>query len=65
MTSLVSSIVEQGRFGGEPHEDIIRGASEGDEETIRAWLSVTGWEAFCGEEWETRRKAYDARQARS
>lgn len=50
-------VLDQFRFG-EAGEDRIVGATPEQKEAIRGWLSVTGWEAFCGEEWEKRRAAW-------
>lgn len=43
--------VEQGQYG-DCGEDIIIGASEEERETLRQWLSVDGWEAFCAGAWQ-------------
>lgn len=51
--------VDQFRFGASG-EDRIEGATEEQAATIRAWISVTGWEAFCGEEWNRRRAEREA-----
>ena len=47
----VDATVDQCRFG-EAGEDSISGASEDERETIRQWLSVDGWEAFCAAQGE-------------
>ena len=50
--------VDQARFGdGSPDE--VRGAEPDERETVREAMHSL-WESFCGEEWETRRKAHDA-----
>jgi hypothetical protein len=48
--------VHQFRFG-EPGPDRIDGATEEQRETLRRWLSVDGWDSFCGQggPWETMR----------
>lgn len=43
--------VDQARFG-DAGEDVISGATEDERETLRTWLSVTGWEAFCSGPWQ-------------
>lgn len=55
--------VEQHRFSGGPDRDTITGGTEEQREAIRTWLSVTGWEAFCGETWERMRREHDAAAA--
>jgi len=58
---LEVSAVTQVTWGREmPAQDEIRGATEEQAEIIRRWLGNEGWETFCGEEWETRRKAREA-----
>jgi hypothetical protein len=51
--------VDQAPFG-EAGEDVISRADEHERATVREWLSITGWEAFCGQEWDARRKAREA-----
>lgn len=48
--------VEQARYGG-TDEDVIENATEEQRAAIVEWLSVTGWNEFCGQEWEDRRAA--------
>ena len=52
--------IDQHRFLGGPASDSITGGTEEDREAIRTWLSVTGWETFCGEVWERMRREHDA-----
>lgn len=48
--------VDQARFG-EAGEDRIDGATEEQRQVLRSWLSVDGWDVFCGQggPWETMR----------
>lgn len=49
--------IEQHRYG--EGEDEIEAYGE-ERETLRRWLSTDGWNAFCGEAWETMRAEHDA-----
>lgn len=51
--------IDQHRFPGGPDRDTITGGTEDERAAIRTWLSVTGWETFCGEVWETMRRELD------
>jgi len=50
-TGVEVAEVDQYRFG-EAGEDAITGADEDERETLRRWLSVDGWEAFCSGAWQ-------------
>lgn len=50
-TGITVGEVDQARYG-EAGEDVIVGASEDERETLRTWLSVTGWESFCAGAWQ-------------
>ena len=52
--------IEQGRFPCGAGADVITGATQEQRDAIRAWLDVDGWNAFCGEAWETMRREHDA-----
>lgn len=39
--------VDGGQFVGGPGVDLIYRANEEQEEAIRRWLSIDGWDAFC------------------
>lgn len=49
-TGLVCEI-DQAAFG-DAGADQIRGATDDERETLRRWLSVDGWEAFCAGSWQ-------------
>ena len=52
--------IDQHSFKRPPSRDTIGGGTEEQREAIRTWLSVTGWDDFCGEAWEKMRAQYDA-----
>jgi hypothetical protein len=63
-TGVEVAEVDQQRFG-EAGEDQISGATEEQRETLRRWLSVDGWDAFCGQggPWEKMRAEAEAAAA--
>ena len=56
--------VEQQRFG-EGGDDVVVGGTQEERDAVRLWLSVDGWEAFCGVggPWEQMRREHDAEAA--
>lgn len=52
--------VEQHPFESGAARDTITGGTWAQREAIATWLSVTGWDDFCGEAWEKMRREHDA-----
>lgn len=50
-TGIEVDEVVQARFS-DSGEDSIYGAAEDQRDTLRRWLSIDGWEAFCGGAWQ-------------
>jgi hypothetical protein len=51
--------VDQLAFG-EAGDDVVAGGTEEQRQAILSWLGHEGWDAFCGDTWETMRKEHDA-----
>lgn len=52
--------IDQCDFTDGAARDYVSGGTKEQRDAIRHWLSVTGWDDFCGETWERMRREHDA-----